>query len=199
VGGAPGAYAQAPDTGQAGAAAPAVAPTPAPAVGRTQVTAAEGCTYDVCALRIEEGVVLKGVNGHRVTTPSLLGSLTRDVDWRSDLARQYARRADRRHRTARLLRSAGVLASLAGAGLALQAIHGGRESPGDAGSDGDLAGTARVGTGRIYTAVGLGVGSTLLGWMGNAAARGARQQLARAVWWHNRELVLRSPGASGEL
>jgi hypothetical protein len=175
----PSAHAQAADSAHAGAS-PVTAPPAAAG------PAADGCTYDRCALRIEEGIVMQGIEGRRVTTPTLLGGLSGGVEWRSDLARRYARRADARHRTARVLQSVGTLASLAGAGLVLREMQNNQSVTG---ADDGAPGTARVNTGRLYTAAGLVVGSTALGWAGRAVARGARQQLARAVWWHNRELT----------
>lgn len=141
----------------------------------------DGCTYDLCALRIEEGIVVQGLHGQQIATTGVLGGLSGRIDWRSDTARAYARRAESRQRTALLLRGASVVTSAAGTVFGYLALR-------DAGSFG---GTASSGAGQtqLYTALGLGAGSWVLSTLSRPVQRQARQQLARAVWWHNRELV----------
>jgi hypothetical protein len=163
---APSAHAQSSDAVRAGAAPLRPAP-------------ADGCTYDLCALRIEEGIVVQGLHGQQVASVGVLGGLAGRIEWRSDTARAYARRAESKQRTAMLLRGAGVVGTTAAGVLGFLAAN----AAGDGGTSASGVQT------RIYAAVGLGAGAWLLEKLGANAHRQARQQLARAVWWHNRELV----------
>jgi len=137
----------------------------APGAGRAAAQAADACTYDTCALRVERRAIVGGVEG-RVVTP--IGYFRTDVGrvpWQSDPARRYARLFARDYTPGRLLYVLGTVAYTVGV------FEGYRREEGF--------------TGWPLAAVIGGVG---VGVYGSYRLRRADDALSRAIWWHNREL-----------
>jgi hypothetical protein len=139
-------------------------------------TSAALCSYDVCALRVEEGRILQGRQGQEVgrlrwlnATPllPLVGT--------SDSARFYATDFDRRY--ARGSRWAALGAVSGGVVVAYM-----MDSNYGAGSDtrwsrGDWA---------LLAGLVLSIGASAYG---QHQLERARRGLARAIWWHNIESI----------
>ena len=137
-------------------------------------TAGAACSYDVCALRVEEKRILKGSEGAEVgrlggwsATP--LSPLVLS----SDSAQFYAQQFDRHY-------AAGVRwTAFSGLALGVAAVFLVDQShrPGDRWNGNDWAWV-----GALAVSTGTGV-------YGERRLRLARQGLARAIWWHNRDLT----------
>jgi hypothetical protein len=152
-------------------ARPLAAQDPAPAS-----KPAAPCSYDACALRVEEGRVLRGRQGEQVgrlrwfSATSLL-----PLVGPSDSARFYASEFDR-HYGAGARWSA--LGGLADGVLIASLLH-----------TTSAAGTNDRWRGRDWLLLGgavVGLGASVYG---EHQLKRARRGLARAIWWHNRELA----------
>lgn len=149
----------------------------------------DGCTYDACALRVEEGAVVQGADGRPVGSLGVFGNVGRSVPWRSDAARRYAQSAQAQHRGARFLQTVGYLGQLAGVALfAVAAKDAQDRANADAATD-NPSGNVSISKSKVYTSLGVTIGGSLLGTIGGAVDSHARKLLSRAVWWNNRELA----------
>ena len=144
----------------------------APAAQPVAAPRPEGCTYDVCALRIEPGLlsrdILQGVDAVRVgrfgVIDSDLGEAVEGVEYAAEQARAY----DRHHRTA-------LLAAIAGTALVvLSAPYG------------PLDGSEAAQSAALIGGLGLGIVSI------NAQVQSERA-ISRAVWEYNRVLPTDAP------
>jgi hypothetical protein len=139
------------------------------------------CTYDTCALRIEGGTVVQGAVGRRVGGLGLFNGVAGRVHWSSDSALRYARSYQSNHTAAgvtRVLASAGGLAATV---LLVQAYRDARDRT-------VAGGTVGLDKSRLRTVYGVAIGSSVVSFVGGLFERRAKKQLARAIWWHNREL-----------
>jgi hypothetical protein len=103
------------------------------------------------------------------------------VRWSSDSARHYAGSYGSNHTAGAVTR---VLAWLGGAvatGLLVDAYLDARDRAVE-------GGTVALDRSKLHAVYGVGIGSSVLGFVGNLFEGHARKQLSRAIWWHNREL-----------
>ena len=138
------------------------------------VSARAGCSYDVCALRVEEDRILRGPDG---TEMGRLGwwSATRlaPLVVQSDSAQFYARQFDRHYDAGMRWTAVSGLAL----GVAAVVLLGRSHQAG-----GDWNGNVLVWDSGLAVSLGTGV-------YGERRLKLARGGLARAIWWHNRELA----------
>lgn len=131
------------------------------------------CSYDVCALRVEDDRILKGTEGTEVgrlrgwsATPLV------PLVVQSDSAQFYARQFDQHYGPGtRWTAFSGLALSVAVVFLLDRDHHAGEHWNGN-----DWAWASGL-------AVSIGTGA-----YGSYRLRLARRGLARAIWWHNREL-----------
>jgi hypothetical protein len=135
------------------------------------------CTYYACALRIEEGTVLKGAEGHRITD-------LHAFPWSSDSASAHAAGYRANHTTGTALRVLAFAGTLGSLGLILKATADAMEAEEADETDQDAATADFEQQYRI--AIGISLGSSAVGLVGRLFDSRARKQLSRAVWWHNR-------------
>jgi hypothetical protein len=152
------------------------------------VASTAACTYDVCALRVEGASVVQGADGRHIAGLGVMGNLGEQVPWRSEEARRYAGSAQSAHRGARFLQAAGFLSQLAGVALVTVAMNDASDRVQAAVSS--ESGEVTVNKSKIYPGVAVSLGGTALSAIGGAVDRRARNLLARAVWWNNREIAL---------
>jgi hypothetical protein len=141
-----------------------------PAVGAQQVPAGP-CTYDRCALRFEDPWMVAGQAGMRVGRVGFLVS-SHLAEWvrGSDSALAFAQRFEQRQSTGNILNVLGGLMVVGGY------LWGMSESQWNGGG-GNEAGPLIL----ILGGAGIGIAGSL-------QIRAARRDLARAIWWYNRDL-----------
>ena len=166
-------------SGRAGAQSPT-------SVGPTQRAAASACTYDQCALRLEESSVRQGMEGRFLGDLSIFSNISTSVPWFNDSARTFARRAQSGHTQSTAVRALGVVSYIAGIVVASRAVKEGADRA--SGTTGTTGNDATIKQSEFYTGLGLELGGAVLGWIADGMDRRARSMLSRAVWWHNRDL-----------
>jgi hypothetical protein len=139
------------------------------------------CAYDACALRIEGGSVVQGAAGKRVAGLGIFSNVAGRVRWSSDSALRYARSYGSNHTAAGVTRGLASAGGIVATVLLVQAYLDARER----GVDGGTVGLDRSKLNAVY---GVAIGSSVVGFVGRLFEGHARKQLARAIWWHNREL-----------
>lgn len=139
------------------------------------------CAYDLCALRIEGGTVVQGAAGRRVGGLGLFSGVARRVDWSSDSALRYARSYQSNHTAAGVIRVLASAGGLAATVLLVQAYRDARDRTVD-------GGTVGLDKSQLRTVYGVAIGASVVSFIGGLFERRAKKQLARAIWWHNREL-----------
>ena len=134
------------------------------------------CSYDVCALRLEEGRILQGRQGAEVgrlrwlnATPLL------PLVGPSDSARFYAAEFDRRYARGSRWAALGSVSSGVVVAYMIDSNYG--TASNTSWSRGDWA---------LLGGLVLSIGA---GTYGQHQLERARRGLARAIWWHNRESV----------
>ncbi|MGI8499358.1 MAG: hypothetical protein ACR2OG_17435 [Gemmatimonadaceae bacterium] len=150
---------------------------------RPGMGSAATCTYDQCSLRLEESSVLQGIEGRQVARLSTFSNVVSSVPWLNDSARAYARSARSSHVGATLMKTLGFGSSVAGIALGVKAVKDARDR-----ANATPDATAVIDEKDVYTALGFQVGGWVLNRIGEAIDSHARKTLARAVWWHNRDL-----------
>ena len=156
------------------------------AVGPTQRAAASACTYDQCALRLEESSIRQGMEGRFLGDLSVFSNISTSVPWFNDSARTFARRAQSGHTQSTVVRALGVVSYIAGIVVASRAVKEGADRA--SGTTGTTGNDATIKQSEFYTGLGLELGGAVLGWIADGMDRRARSMLSRAVWWHNRDL-----------
>jgi hypothetical protein len=164
--------------------APAAAQSPT-TVGSTQRAAASACTYDQCALRLEESSIRQGVEGRLLGDLSVFSTISTSVPWFNDSARTFARRAQSGHTQSTVVRALGAVSYIAGIVVASRAV---KEGADRASGTGTTSNDAAIKQSEFYTGLGLELGGAVLGWVAEGMERRARSMLSRAVWWHNRDV-----------
>lgn len=129
------------------------------------------CTYDSCALRVEDTWLSRrlvvGPEGRTVARLGLGGPSLANIVQRSDSAVVHARRYERAQTTGAVLTLVGTIGSLASFIAA---------APRDASADRDVL-------------VAVNIGSLVVGLVGQGFQIRARRELARSLWWYNRAVV----------
>ena len=134
------------------------------------------CSYDVCALRVEENRILQGRQGEEVGRMRWLNATSLlPLVGRSDSARFYAADFDRRY--ARGSRWAALGSVSSGVVVVYMIDSNFGTTPNTRWSRGD------------WTLLGGLVVSLGASIYGQHELERARRGLARAIWWHNRESV----------
>ncbi len=129
-----------------------------------EVTTASPCPYDRCALRYEVPWIVEGQAATRVGRVGFLSSphLAERVS-RQDSALAYALRFERRNTAGQALSAVGLVL---GAGAFAWGLSGGSD------------------TGPTV----LGVGAFAFGFAGGVVLSASHRDMARAIWWYNRDL-----------
>ena len=144
---------------------------PAPALAQDPAPDAVPCSYDRCALRVEDTWLSRrlvvGPEGRTVARLGLGGPSLVNIVQRSDSAVAHARRYERAQATGAVLTLVGTIGSLATFVAAAQR---------DAGDGRDAL-------------VAVNIGSLVVGLVGQGFQIRARRELARSLWWHNRAVV----------
>lgn len=140
-----------------------------PAVSQQAPAVAEPCTYDTCALRVERGHVLRGMEGVPVRRIGLFGPGLEPLVQGSDRAVEYARIYDQTRTTSALL----TLASAAIGGVYGLALinDGGRP----------FQNNDQVRLGAMVAGIGVM-------FYGTHVQNRAQRAFSRAIWWYNRDL-----------
>lgn len=144
---------------------------------------ADTCSYDQCSMRVEEGGVLQGIAGRPVGKLSIFSGVG-SVPWLNDSARVFAKSAQSSHVGATLVKALGYASYFGGVAFAVKASK-------------DAVDRTNAGTGAdtsikkqdLYIILGLEIGGSVLGIIGQTIDSHARKMLSRAVWWHNRDLA----------
>ena len=162
------------------------------AVGNAQVPTGSGCGYEECALRVAGKHIVRGTSGELVLRMSPYTDVARRVEWLNDSARAYASRYQPRRATAANLRLLAWGTTIASSILGYQAYHDYKRQA-DAVTAQQRAGvpvTARIKLDQSKLTVGsvLSVTGFVASWTAGRLETAARTQLARAVWWHNRDI-----------
>jgi hypothetical protein len=139
------------------------------------------CAYDACALRIEGGSVVQGAAGSRVAGLGIFSNVAGRVRWSSDSALHYARSYGSNHTAAGVTRGLASAGGIVATVLLVQAYLDARDRAGD-------GGTVGLDRSKLHAVYGVAIGSSVVGFVGRLFEGHARKQLARAIWWHNREL-----------
>jgi hypothetical protein len=139
------------------------------------------CAYDACALRIEGGSVVQGAAGRRVAGLGIFSNVAGRVHWSSDSALRYARSYGSNHTAAGVTRGLASAGGIVATVLLVQAYLDARDR--EVGG-----GTLELDQSKLHAVYGVAIGSTVVGFVGRLFEGHARKQLARAIWWHNREL-----------
>lgn len=140
------------------------------AVGAQSPAPADGCTYDRCALRVEDRALVRGAYGERVVALGPFGSGPARVQWLGDSARAQARKYGVENERAQWLGGIGALLSVASIVIAQR----------------DDRGWPYTSDDPLPVALVLGGSGLLLASVPFQLR--AQRALSRAVWWHNREL-----------
>lgn len=127
------------------------------------------CRYDECALRVEGRHILAGAAGTRAATFNLIGSTDLSALVSGDSATFYAHQFERRQSTGGALSLVGGLIGVAGLVWAYSDDNGGWDT-----SEGGFW---------------MMVGGAGVGLVGSISINKAKKDLARAIWWNNRELL----------
>ncbi len=156
-------------------------------VGPTQRAAAAACTYDQCALRLEESSIRQGMEGRFLGDLSVFSNISTSVPWLNDSARTFARRAHSGHTQSVVVRALGAASYIAGIVVASQAVKEGSDRA--SGTTVTTGNDATIKRSEFYTGLGLELGGAVLSWVSDGMDRRARSMLSRAVWWHNRDVA----------
>ena len=155
------------------AAAPAAAQDAVRAAPAT-ADAVQPCTYDACALRVEDGWfgrrVVRGPEGTLVARLGLGGPRLENIVVGSDSAVYHARLYQRAENTGAVLTLIGTIGSIASFIAYTQ-----RDA------DDDLRDEV----------VAVNLSALALGVVGTTFQLRARRELSRALWWHNRAVLER--------
>ena len=145
-----------------------------PANAPAGVTAAPACTYDACALRVEQRAILRGAGGARVGRLGTFGApALAPIVAGSDSAARHAADFDRDYGTGKKLLHGGALAAL----VPLTVVY--NRTLFDDGRD------VRTGDWVLLAAAIPGLAVEI--WGARKVERSLRS-LSRAVWWYNRDL-----------
>jgi hypothetical protein len=133
------------------------------AVAAAPAYAQQACTYDDCALRLEQNEVIAGKAGKKVGSLGFMSftDLTQTFSASDSAAAQYAVFRD-------YYNTGSLLSGLTGTTLTGVWIFRDKLSTG-------------------YE-IGIIISALVLGAVGNHHAKRAEQSLARAIWWYNRDL-----------
>lgn len=129
-----------------------------------------GCTYDDCAIRVEDGWfsrrLIQGTEGREVARLGIGGPSPVAILGVNDQAALHARRYQSRQRTGTTLTIVGAVGSIA-TYIALLDRH----------EDGSTRNTL----------IAINIGSLITSYVGRSYLQSARRELDRAVWWFNRD------------
>jgi hypothetical protein len=134
-------------------------------LGRPSVAQAPACTYDECALRLQSGQLVRGLEGKRVARLGLFPPRIAIFEQGSDSVRAHYSSFRSAQRTGAIVQLVGLAATTTGAIIVLA-----QGRPG--------------GAGEVLFLGGFG-----LSFGGSFAFRSSGNHLSHAVWWYNRELV----------
>jgi hypothetical protein len=162
------------------------------AVGSAQAPTGTRCSDDTCALRVEGKRLVRGTSGELVLRITPYTDVARRVDWLSDSARIYASKYQPRRAMAANLRLLAWGTTIAASILGYQ-VHRDYKRQADAVTAQQRAGvpvTARIelDQSKLTVASVLSATGLVASWSAGRIETAARTQLARAVWWHNREI-----------
>lgn len=129
-----------------------------------------GCTYDDCAIRVEDGWfsrrIIQGTDGREVARLGIGGPNAVTVLGVNDQATQHAMRYQSRQRVGTVLSVIGAVGSIATYIALLD--HYEDDS-------------------KRNTLMAINIGSLITSYVGRSYTQSARRELDRAVWWFNRE------------
>jgi hypothetical protein len=147
--------------------------------------------YDGCALRVEGKRIVRG-RGEVVLRMRPYTDVAHRIDWLSDSARFYASRYQPRRALAANLRLFAWGTAIASSILGYQ-VYRDYKDQADAVTAQQRAGvpvTARIDLdqAKLTASSLLSAAGFIASWSAGRIETRARSQLARAVWWHNREI-----------
>jgi len=150
------------------------------------------CRYSECALRVDSKRIVRGHPGDVVVHLGPYTDVTRRVGWLSDSARVHAARYGPRRSTAASLRLVAWGLTITSGLLGYQVYHD-YERQADLvsaqqASGGPVTARLELDKSKLFASSALSAGAFVAGWMAGRLNEAARTELARAVWWHNREL-----------
>ncbi len=135
--------------------------------------AIEPCSYDRCALRVEDGWfsrrVIRGVNGEQAARLGWGGPSVASIVGRSDSALVHAEQHQRSQRV-------GTVLSLLGSATTI-ATYVALWDKTDADSDRNAL-------------IAVNIGGVVTTYIGTTFLRKARRELDRAIWWYNRDVAI---------
>jgi hypothetical protein len=157
-----------------------------------QVAAGACSGYDACALHVEGKRIVRGRSGELVLRMSPYTDVSRRVDWLSDSARVYASKYQPRRGMAANLRLFAWGTTIASAIIGYQVIRDYNRQA-DAVTAQQRAGvpvtaTIKLNKSKLTAGSVLSAAGYVASWSAGRLETAARTQLARAVWWHNREV-----------
>jgi hypothetical protein len=131
---------------------------------------APGCTYDDCAIRVEDGWfsrrIIQGTGGREVARLGIGGPNAVTILGVNDQAARHARRYQSRQRTGTTLTLIGAVGSIATYIALLDSFE--EES-------------------KRNTLIAINIGSLVTSYIGRGYLQSARRELDRAVWWFNQD------------
>jgi hypothetical protein len=160
--------------------------------GSAQVAAGACRGYEACALRVEGKRIVRGRSRELVLRMSPYTDVARRVDWLSDSARVYASKYQPRRGMAANLRLFAWGTTIASAIIGYQVIRDYNRQA-DAVTAQQRAGvpvtaTIKLNKSKLTAGSVLSAAGYVASWSAGRLETAARTQLARAVWWHNREV-----------
>ena len=157
-----------------------------------QVAATTCRGYDACALRVEGKRIVRGPSGELVLRMSPYTDVAQRVDWLSDSARAHASKYQPRRAMAANLRLLAWGTTIASSILGYQ-VYRDYKRQADEVTAQQRAGvpvtaTIKLNQSKLTAGSVLSATGFVASWTAGRVETSARTQLARAVWWHNREV-----------
>jgi hypothetical protein len=150
------------------------------------------CGYAECALRVDRKRIVQGQSGEVLVRLGPYTGVANRVNWLSDSARVHAERYGVRRSTAASLRLLAWGMSIGSAVLGYHVYDRYHEQADRIRAQQEAGGpvTERLELDKSKLALGsaLSIGAFAAGWIAGRVNEDARTELARAVWWHNRQL-----------
>jgi len=150
------------------------------------------CSYAECALRVDRKRIVMGQSGEVLVRLGPYTGVANRVHWLSDSARVHAERFGVRRSTAANLRLLAWGMSISSAVLGYQVYNRYHRQADRIRAQQEAGGpvTQRLELEKSKLAVGsaLSIGAFFVGWFAGRVNEDARTELARAIWWHNRQL-----------
>ena len=150
------------------------------------------CSYNECALRVDQKRIVRGESGEVLVRLGPYTGVANRVDWLSDSARVHAARYGTQRSTAATLRILAWGMTIASGVIGYQVYHNYQRQAdlvtAQQAAGGPVTARLELERGKLAVSSALSLGAFATGWMAGQVNEGARTELSRAIWWHNRQL-----------